>query len=271
MKTVAASLAAARTGGVDRLDAQLLLAHVLRKPRSWLLANDEASLDQHQQQQMIDFLQRRSAGEPLAYLVGEKEFHGLPLSVSHAVLIPRADTEILVDWALELMQNAVAPKVLDMGTGSGAIALALKHRCPQAYVTALDVSPNALAMATRNALRLKLDVELLLSDWWQAIPDRHFDFIVSNPPYIAEADEHLPALHHEPRLALTSGPDGLCALRHVIGGAPQHLTHGGWLLLEHGHDQASAVRALLQENKFGSVTTRSDLAGHGRCTGGQWQ
>ena len=269
MKTVADVLAGARTRGVDRLDAQLLLAHVLRQQRSWLLANDECTLSADQLEQVHDLIDRRAGGEPLAYLVGAKEFHGLSLHVSSAVLVPRPDTETLVDWALELMRDATAPSVLDMGTGSGAIALALKHRHPEARVTALDASAEALAVARGNAERLQLDIPLLVSDWWHSVAGQRFDFIVSNPPYIAGNDVHLAALRHEPLMALTPGGDGLGALRHLIAGAPQHLESGAWLLLEHGHDQAAAVAELLREQHFVSVTTRHDLAGHGRCTGGR--
>jgi release factor glutamine methyltransferase len=269
MSTVADVLAGAHIRGVDRLDAQLLLAHVMNRQRSWLLANDDSTLSADQLQQVGGLIDRRIRGEPLAYLVGEKEFHGLNLRVSPAVLVPRPDTETLVDWALELMREMSTPRVLDMGTGSGAIALALKHRHPRAHLTALDASAEALAVAGENAQRLQLDIELLLSDWWHGVAGQRFDLIVSNPPYIAGNDAHLAALRHEPLMALTPGGDGLHALRHLVAGAPQHLEPGAWLLLEHGHDQATAVAELLREQHFTSVTTRHDLAGHGRCTGGR--
>jgi release factor glutamine methyltransferase len=254
---------------VDRLDAQLLLGYVLECPRNWLLAHDDACLDEAQQAKLHGLLARRASGEPLAYLVGEKEFHGLSLHVSPAVLIPRPDTETLVDWALELLPAPQAAKVLDMGTGSGAIALALKHRRPHARLTALDASAEALAVARGNAHRLQLDIRCLLSDWWEGVAGQRFDMIVSNPPYIAGGDPHLAALQHEPELALTPGGDGLDALRRIVAGAPQHLSTGGWLLLEHGHDQAEAVTAMLREQRFTQITTRHDLAGLARCTGGQ--
>ncbi|MBT9527091.1 MAG: peptide chain release factor N(5)-glutamine methyltransferase [Rhizobacter sp.] len=269
MITVAEGLVQARHAGVDRLDAQLLLGHVLGRSRSWLLANDDAALDATQQQHLRQLLTRRAGGEPLAYLVGEKEFHGLTLQVSPAVLVPRPDTETLVDWALELLRGANDPQVLDMGTGSGAIALALKHACPRARVSALDASAEALAVARGNAKRLQLDIELLQSDWWQGVGGRRFDMIVSNPPYIAEGDAHLAALQHEPVQALTSGVHGLDALGQIISGASQHLNTGAWLLLEHGHDQAAAVASLLVTAGFGEVTTRPDLSGTPRCTGGR--
>jgi len=270
MKTVADALAGARAHGVDRLDAHLLLAHVMKQSRSWLLANDDAGLNEEQQQLMRSFIDRRANGEPVAYLVGEKEFYGLTLRVSPAVLVPRPDTETLVEWALELMRSSPAlPSVLDMGTGSGAIALALKHSLPSARVTALDASAEALQVATDNARQLQLDVQFMLSDWWEGVMEQRFDLIVSNPPYIAGGDAHLAALQHEPKMALTPGGDGLGALRHIVAGASAHLKKEGWLLLEHGHDQAPAVAAMLVEQGFGLVTTRHDLAGNPRCTGGR--
>ena len=271
MKTVVQALSAARARGLDRLDAHMLLTHVMQKSRSWLLANDDASLTEEQRQLMGTFIEQRASGEPVAYLLGEKEFYGLPLSVSPAVLIPRPDTETLVDWALELMRSLPLPNsVLDMGTGSGAIALALKHNLPSAHVSALDASGGALAVAIDNAARLQLEVHFLLSDWWERVTGQRFNLIVSNPPYVAGDDEHLIALQHEPQMALTPGGDGLGALRHIVAGAPVHLHYGGWLLLEHGHDQAPAVAGMLTQLGFGSVTTRHDLAGIPRCTGGRW-
>lgn len=270
MSTVADVIAMARQAGVDRLDAQLLVSHVLQRPRSWLIANDDAALDESQQRLLAALIGRRAAGEPLAYLTGEKEFHGLLLHVSPAVLIPRPDTETLVDWALDLLPPDQAVEVLDMGTGSGAIALAIKHKRPAAHLTALDVSSDALAVAEGNAQRLGLTLRLLPSDWWQAVDGERFDLVVSNPPYIAAEDAHLPALRHEPELALTPGGDGTCSLRQIIGNASAHLRTGGWLLLEHGYDQSTVVRDLLLQQGFRNVETHADLAGVGRCTGGQW-
>lgn len=269
--TVAAALAMARTMGVDRLDAQWLLAHVLNRPRSWLLAHDEAPLDADQWLRFQGQLARRASGEPLAYLHGEKEFHGLTLSVNPAVLVPRPDTEVLVDWALELLRGVLAevssPLVADLGTGSGAIALAVKSGRPQASVVATDNSPSALAVAESNAHRLGLEVGFVAGSWWAALPGRRFHLVLSNPPYIAAGDPHLPALHHEPASALTPGGDGLGALQQIVHGASDHLLPGGWLLLEHGCEQAEAVQRLLHAEGFTDVETRHDLGGQPRCTG----
>ncbi len=269
---VAEALAEAREAGIDRLDAQLLLGHVLGQARGWLLTHDDVSLTDEQSNRFRAWVARRAAGEPLAYLVGEKEFHGLLLTVTPAVLIPRPDTETLVDWALELLRSGcagAAPKVADLGTGSGAIALAIKHSYPSADVTGVDFSGDALAVAQSNAARLGLDVGFIESDWWQALPGKCFDLMLSNPPYIASGDKHLPALAHEPISALASGCDGLDAIRLIIKGASAHLQHSAWLLLEHGHDQAEAVATLLRESGFKAIASRHDLAGIARCTGGQ--
>ena len=268
---VAEALAAARGQRLDRLDAQLLLARVLQRPREWLIAHDDAPLSAGQQQRFAADCARRAAGEPLAYLLGEREFHGLMLQVGPAVLVPRPDTETLVDWALELLADApgTAPAMADLGTGSGAIALALKHARPDARVCAVEISPAALAVARANGQRLGLDVQWLAGSWWQPLQGRRFDLVSSNPPYIAAGDPHLPALRHEPLQALSPGGDGLSDLRHIIQAAPLHLQPGGWLLLEHGHDQAEAVRALLLQAGLTQVTTRRDLAGRPRCSGGR--
>jgi len=272
--SVAGALAEARAAGVDRLDAQLLLSASLGRTRAWLIANDDVALEDAQAQSYRGALRRRAAGEPLAYLLGEKEFHGLSLQVTRDVLVPRPDTETLVEWALALLGGAMAslatPQVVDLGTGSGAIALALKHRLPEAQVTAVDTSAAALAVARSNGDRLGLPIDWRHGDWWQAVPGRRFDLAVSNPPYIAEGDAHLAALTHEPPLALSSGADGLDAIREIIAGAPAQLNDGGWLLLEHGHDQAERVATLLSAAGFGDVTSRHDLAGIARCTGGCW-
>ena len=266
--SVAQLLLEARACGVDRLDAQLLLGHVLAQSRSWLIAHDDATVGTAQATQFRSDLARRAADEPLAYVLGEQEFHGLPLQITPQVLIPRSDTEVLVDWAIELLRGGdTHSSVLDLGTGSGAIALALAQACPAADVCAVDVSSAALDVARANGQRLHLKVQWLQSDWWSAVGSRRFDLIVSNPPYIAEGDPHLVGLRHEPLMALTPGSDGLSALRIIAQGAREHLLPQGWLLLEHGFDQAQSVRDLLRSQGFKDIQTRLDLAGHPRCIG----
>ncbi len=265
------ALAQARTLGVARLDAQLLLAHHLQRPREWLLAHDDCVLGVALLGAFDADLARRVAGVPLAYLVGEREFYGLALHVTPAVLVPRPETELLVDWALECLAGAPAPSVLDLGTGSGAVALAIARHCPQVAVTATDASADALAVARGNARRLGLAMEFTLGDWWAPLAGRRWGLAVCNPPYVAGADPHLAALAHEPRAALTPEGDGLGALRRLVDGAPSHLLAGAWLLLEHGHDQAPAVRELFRARGFGPPQTRPDLAGLPRCTGAEWR
>lgn len=266
--TVAQALAQARARGLDRFDAQLLIGGLLGRSRSWLLAHDDAPLRPDQAARWADWLTRRADGEPVAYLLGERGFHGLTLAVSAAVLDPRPDTETLVDWALEVLAGLPAgARVLDLGTGSGAIALAIQHARPDAQVSAVDLSEAALAVARSNGERLGLPVRWLQGAWLAPVAGATFEVIVSNPPYIAEGDPHLSALKHEPALALTSGPDGLDAIRHLIAQVPAHLAPGGWLLLEHGHDQAGAVAGLFQAGGWTDVAQRLDLGGHQRCTG----
>lgn len=260
----------ARSAGLARLDAQQLLAHHLGRPRTWLLAHDDEPLALSVQQRAEADLARRASGVPLAYLVGEREFHGLSLQVNENVLVPRPETEGLVEWALELAPQAPLARLVDLGTGSGAIALAFKHRAPAFEVFASDRSGAALAVAQGNARRLGLEVSWLEGDWWEAIGPRQFGIVVSNPPYVAEGDPHLAALRDEPTLALTAGADGLLALRQIVAGAAAHLARGGWLLLEHGFDQATAVAGLLGAAGFEQIGMRADLAGQPRLTGGRW-
>jgi release factor glutamine methyltransferase len=256
---------------VERLDAQLLLAHLTGRPRAWLLAHDEAELDAAQAAAWQAGLARRAAGEPLAYIVGQVEFCGLALAVSPAVLVPRPETEDLVRWARECLASAPSREVVDLGTGSGAIAiaLALTPGVARPQVTATDASASALAVAQRNDQRHGAGLQLLQGDWWAPLAGRRFGLALANPPYVVEGDPHLAALAHEPVSALTAGRDGLDDLRQLVAGAPAHLLPGGWLLLEHGHDQSAAVAALLGAAGFVDVTTRTDLAGLPRCTGGR--
>ncbi len=266
---VAQCLQQALSQGLARVDAQILLLFALARPlhdRAWLLAHDTELLNEAQQHRWDQALQRRLRGEPVAYITGHKDFFGLTLNVDARVLDPRPDTEILVEWALALLPAGQADRVLDLGTGSGAVALALQHQRPAACVTAVDASSDALAVASANALRLNLPVKCVLSHWMDKVPGP-FELIVSNPPYVADGDPHLTALSHEPLSALTSGADGLDDIRQIIAQAPSRLAAGGWLLLEHGWDQAAPVQALLREAGFVQVQSRRDLGGHERCTG----
>ncbi len=279
--------------GLDRLDAQLLLLHVLGQrasARGWLLAHDTDLLPSACSATLHTLTQRRLAGEPLAYLIGHKAFYGLTLHVTPDVLVPRPDTETLVDWALEVLALTRPrpasssglpladqtqhnhPVLLDLGTGSGAIALSLKASRADVQVHATDASTTALQVARANAERLHLDVTFKPGSWFAALLDARltFDCIVSNPPYIAVQDPHLTHLTHEPLQALASGADGLDDIRHIIHAAPAYLKPQGWLLLEHGYDQAAGVRDLLLAAGFGAVQSRRDLAGIERCSGGRW-
>lgn len=264
--TVNEALALARTLGLERGDVQTLLGHIAGQGRAWLITHGDAELPG-----VEAALQRLAAGEPLAHLTGWQPFHGLRLQVTPATLIPRPDTEALVDWALALLQSWVdTPRVVDLGTGSGAIALAIKAGCPSAALTAVNLSADALAVAQSNGDRLGLAVDWRLGSWFQPLAGERFDLVVSNPPYIAGDDPHLPALRHEPLAALTPGGDGLADLHALIDAAPQHLVSGGWLLLEHGWDQAEPVAHALAARGFTEVTLRRDLAGRARASGGRW-
>jgi release factor glutamine methyltransferase len=265
---------AARTlaGAQARLEAELLLAHALEQPRSWLYAHADQDLGAVAAQQFRELVAARRAGRPIAYLTGKREFWSLDLRVSPDVLIPRPETELLVELALRRIVQSSIIDVADLGTGSGAIALALAQERERARVLATDVSAAALEIARANAQRLGLDnVEFALGDWCAALGSRRFDLIVSNPPYIAAADPHLRQgdLRFEPRVALTSGTDGLDAIRKIVCDAHAHLKTGGWLLLEHGHEQGAAVRALLADKQFIEITTATDLQRHERVTGGR--
>ncbi|MEJ2480672.1 MAG: peptide chain release factor N(5)-glutamine methyltransferase [Acidihalobacter sp.] len=271
-----AALVSAREclGGIAEspmLEAELLLAHVLDKPRTYLRTWPERLLAPEQQTQLDTLLARRIAGEPLAYLLGRREFWSLDLEVAPGVLIPRADTETLVERALELIPPDSSARVADLGTGSGAIALAIAHERPRAAVVATDRSSGALELARRNATRLKLrNVDFRHGDWCDALGAEDFDLIVSNPPYIATDDPHLTQgdLPHEPAEALASGSDGLDDLRRIVGCARAHLRTNGHLLLEHGHVQGEAVRVLLHNAGFEAIRTHCDLEGRERVSEG---
>ena len=268
--TLGEALRQAQALGLARLDAQWLLLALLDRPaqdRAWLLAHDEQTLPAPAAERWPGLIAQRSQGVPLAYLTGRKTFYDLDLQVDARVLDPRADTETLVDWAVERVRELTSAAVLDLGTGSGAVALAIAHQCPQAQVSASDISADALAVAQANAQRLGLRVQFTLGNWFTPWTGQRFDLIASNPPYVAEADPHWPGLRHEPRLALVAGPDGLDALRSLVSHASDHLHPGGWLLLEHGHNQADAVQSLLRAQGWQQVQSRLDEAGIRRCTG----
>ena len=267
---IAQALAQAHGLGVDRLEAQTLMLHALgrdRHDRAWLLLHDTDEPSLSILKAFNALVQRRLQHEPLAYLTGFQDFHGLTLQTDARALVPRPDTETLVDWALSL--DFGEGQVLDLGTGSGASALALKHAQPAWQVSAVDASADALVLASGNAQALSLAVNFVHSNWFAQLQGK-FDLIVANPPYIAEGDPHLTALNSEPRQALVSGVDGLDDIRHIIAHAPKHLHPGAWLLLEHGFAQAPQVCALLETHGFLQVQSRVDLAGIKRCSGGCW-
>ncbi len=254
-----------------RLDAELLLAAALGKPRSFLHTWPERIVSTEAALAFAGYLQRRRTGEPVAYILGQQGFWKLDLEVAPHTLIPRPETEMLVEAALELVPAFAPAEVLDLGTGTGAIGLALANDRQQWKITAVDRVLEAVELAERNRQRLQLDnAEVLNSHWFSALEGRQFDLIISNPPYIAETDPHLSMgdVRFEPGSALTSGPDGLDDLRTIISEAPAHLTPGGWLLLEHGYDQGPAVRELLIRHGFERVQTRRDLGEHERITFG---
>ena len=247
-----------------RLDAELLLAHCLQRDRSWLMAWPEHPLEPAMVDCFQALLRQRLEGQPVAYLLGEREFWSLSLAVTPATLVPRPETELLVETALDWLADRPAPRLLEMGTGSGAIALALKKERADADITATDISPRALAVAAGNARRHRLDIRFLVSDWYAAIDGGAvFDLILSNPPYIAAGDPFLQRgdLPAEPQQALCSGPEGLEALRRIIAGAPDRLKPGGGLILEHGYRQGDAVRGLLQAEGFERVHSLEDFSG----------
>ena len=269
-----------RDSGLPRAEARRLLASLTGQPLTWFMAHGDDPANPNTATRFQTLAERRRAGEPLAYLLGQQEFYGRPFTVSPAVLIPRADTETLVETALEQLlllrqqRRPVPLSLLELGTGSGIIAITLALEAPDTGVHAVERSPEALAMAQQNAKALGAHrIHWHAGSWWQALAcPRRFDLIVSNPPYIAANDHHLQQgdLRFEPPQALAAGPDGLDDLRIIIGGAPAHLNPGGWLLLEHGYDQEAPVQALLRDAGFADVFTRRDLAGQPRVSGGRW-
>lgn len=258
-------------GEEARLEAELLLAHALDRPRSWFYAHSGDVLEARDAHAFEQLLQRRDQGEPVARITGHRGFWSLDLAVTADTLIPRPETELLVELALERMPRAELLRVLDLGTGTGAVALAIASERPLADVTALDASSAALEIAEANSDAAGLPLRLLHSDWYAAVAGERFDLIVSNPPYIAEADPHLRQgdLRFEPRAALASGPDGLDAIRVITGSSADHLEPGGWLLVEHGYDQGAAVRALFAAAGLVAVVTERDLEHRERVTLGR--
>jgi release factor glutamine methyltransferase len=263
----------ARVADNPRHEAEILLGAALGRSRAWLLAHgDERILDCEATDVYEAYLTRRARGEPIAYILGEKEFWSLRLAVTPAVLIPRPETELVVDLSLASLPLQTAARVLDLGSGSGAIAIALAHERPRLAVVGIDVSDEAVELARLNAAQLGVkNVEFRAGDWYASVAGERFDLIVSNPPYIAMTD---PRVEREVRLfeppaALYSGADGLDALRTIVAGAATHLFPGGGLILEHGDDQGAAVRDLLEQHGFEQVATHQDLAGRDRCTAGR--
>jgi release factor glutamine methyltransferase len=270
--TLGEALAFAR-GRIDAVDAKVLLRHAAEVTATTLVAYPERSMSVEAAMRFADWVERRAAGEPVAHIVGEREFYGRLFRVTPDTLIPRPDTEIAIEQALVCLRGQAAPRVLDLGTGTGVIAITLALEHGGAEVTAVDASVAALTVACDNAERLGVTVRCLSGDWFAPVAGERFELIVSNPPYIEEQDAHLAQgdVRFEPRTALVSGADGLDDIRHIIRGAPDHLAPGGWLLLEHGYDQASRARALLVQAGFVEVASWPDLAGIERVSGGRWR
>jgi release factor glutamine methyltransferase len=269
LSTVSRALA---MSGLVPIEARILLAHVVERDRAWLAAHGDAELTVQQAKAFDELARRRHNGEPVAYLTGRREFYGLDLEITPEVLIPRSETELLVDLTLMRIGKADAARVLDLGSGSGAVALAIASQRPAARVLGADVSPAAIALARRNAERLQIpNTEFIESDWFERVPKDAFDVIVANPPYVAEGDSHLTEgdLRFEPAGALRGGIDGLKAIRAIVTSASGYLAAPGWLLLEHGYNQADTVQTLLRDAGFVDVQSRRDLAGIPRVTFGR--
>jgi release factor glutamine methyltransferase len=252
------------SSGLIPFEAKILLGHVLRRDRAWLSAHGDEALTVSEARAFDALSRRRRDGEPVAYLTGTREFYGLALDITPDVLIPRPETELLVDLALLRIDTALGAGILDLGSGSGAIALAIASERPNALVLGVDVSGAAVEVGRRNASRLNLsNVTFIESDWFSAVPRERYDVIVANPPYVRAGDRHLNEgdLRFEPPGALAAGADGLSAIRLIVGGAAEYLAPGGWLLVEHGYDQADAVLATFREAQFRDVQSRPDLAG----------
>jgi release factor glutamine methyltransferase len=251
--------------GIEAREARLLLAAATGFSVAAIVAFPERALPAETQARFKEYVRRRAEGEPVAYILGRKEFYGLELAVNPAVLIPRPETELLVELALQRDFSTV----VDLGTGSGAIALAIKRERPKARVVAVEASAAALAVAQRNALKHGLQVDLRHGRWFEPLAGERLDLVVSNPPYVVAGDPHLAELRFEPASALVSGADGLDAIRDIVAGAPAHLRPGGWLLLEHGIGQDGAVRALLAQAGLEEASSWPDLAGIARVSGGK--
>jgi len=259
--------------GSARIEVQCLLQAVLNVNRAYVIAYPEKQLEFEQQARYVALLERRLNGEPVAYILGEREFYGLKFKVTAATLIPRPETELLVERALSCIPREGGIRVLDLGTGSGAIALSIAHVRPDVKVVAIDTSEDALEVAMNNMQNFNLrNVQFLRSDWFSGLKNERFDLIVSNPPYVAEGDAHVEQgdLRFEPRSALTSGKDGLVDISRIIAEAPAHLIQGGSLMFEHGYDQAKKVRELLHQARFEKIFTDHDLSGIERTSGGVW-
>jgi release factor glutamine methyltransferase len=269
VSSIAALIAEARQR-IAPAEARLLMRHVLGRDAAWLAAHDSDALAPEQAQVYGDFVSRRAQGEPIAYLTGEREFYGRAFNVTPDVLIPRPETELLVELGIAKLRGIDTPRILELGTGSGCIAISLACELPHATVTAIDISESALVVARTNAAKHGTVIEFRHGDWLSDVGER-YDLIVSNPPYVATGDPHLSSgdLRHEPIDALASGTDGLDALRRIVFEAPHCLRPGGWILLEHGYDQSESVQDLLEAAGIMSIAAHDDLAGIARVASGQ--